>query len=59
MKMLPNILAVIGLLLLLVTLVGKFAGNPNTVMHYKLTSIVLLANTAFLLAILAKLSEKK
>lgn len=55
MKMVPKILAAIGLLMLVVALAGVFSANPSRVDHIKVTTIVLGANTLFLLAILGKL----
>jgi len=59
MKMMPNILAGIGILMLIVAAAGIFSANPSRVDHIKVTTIVLGANTFFLLAIFKKLCDKK
>ncbi|MBN1913437.1 MAG: hypothetical protein JW788_03460 [Candidatus Omnitrophica bacterium] len=59
MKKIPELLATLGIILLLLALVGRFLGNPARVAYIRITTVVLFANTAFLLAILSKLLEKK
>jgi len=62
MKAIPKILVGIGLLMLIVAIAGIFSGNPSRVDHIKVTTVVLGADTLFLLAILGKLfccCEKK
>lgn len=59
MKKLPDILLVIGALLLFLLAVGKLVGSVSAVMHDRIVDITLFSNTVFLLAILAKLFEKK
>ncbi|MFH1478726.1 MAG: hypothetical protein ABIG92_02995 [Candidatus Omnitrophota bacterium] len=59
MKKLPNILLAIGIILFALAIVGKFTGNPVRVLHYKIVSMIAVSNTILLLAIAAKLFEKK
>ena len=59
MNKLVNILIVIGLLLLVAAGVGRIIGRPQTFIGVKVISLIVLANSALLLAILAKLSIKK
>ena len=59
MKIAFNILFVVGVLLLLVAIAGIFSANPSRVLNIKITSMVLFANTAFLLVILMKMFDKK
>ncbi len=59
MKAAANILMVLGLLLLLFAAVGRFMGQPGFVLGIKVISVITVANTLFMLAILSKLSEKK
>jgi hypothetical protein len=59
MKALPNVLAGVGILMLVVAVAGIFSANPSRVDHIKVTTIVLGANTFFLLAILGRLNCKK
>ena len=59
MKTLSTILVVVGVVLLLVAVVGGVSANPSRVFHIKISSVILVANTAFLLAILAKMCDKK
>jgi len=59
MKILFNILVVVGLFLLISAVLGRFMGNRGVVVGLRLINIVLLANTTLLLAIVVKLFEKK
>jgi len=59
MKKLPDILLVIGALLLFLLAAGRLVGSTSPVMHDRIIDITLFSNTVFLLAILAKLFEKK
>lgn len=59
MKMLSNILVVIGLVLLVIAVVGKFIGDPHMVIHMRLVTVIVVANTALLLAIITRCTEKK
>jgi hypothetical protein len=58
MKIAQNVLLGIGVLLLVLAMAGGFSANPSRVFNIKITTVVLFANTAFLLAIIAKLFEK-
>jgi hypothetical protein len=58
-KMISNVLAGIGVLMLIVAAAGVFSKNPSRVDHIKVTTVILGANTVFLLAILGKLCDKK
>jgi hypothetical protein len=51
MKKLPHVLSAIGLLLLLAAVAGAVIGNPSRVISFKVTTVILAANTVFLLAI--------
>lgn len=59
MKKIANILVIIGIALLVLAIGGKFIGKPGIVMGYKVMNIIVLANSALLLALIAKISEKK
>jgi hypothetical protein len=59
MKVMPNVLTGIGIVMLVVAVAGIFSANPSRVDHIKVTTVVLGADTLFLLAILAKLFDKK
>ena len=59
MKWLSNSLAIIGLVILAFATIGRFSGNPGAVIGMKIMSLMLLANTMFLLAILVKDLGKK
>ena len=59
MKNAPYFLSGIGILLLFVAVAGILSANPSRVDHIKVTTVVLGADTLFLLAILSKLLEKK
>jgi hypothetical protein len=59
MKIVANILIILGLALLALLIVGRLVGNPQVVMGKSIIRLALLDNTIFLLAILAKLLEKK
>jgi len=59
MKKLVNLLVVIGILLLVLAMGGKFIGKPGIVMGFKVMNIIVLANSALLLALIAKTAEKK
>jgi hypothetical protein len=59
MKIITNILIILGVLLLIIAGLGKFLGRPHLAQGVRLISLIILANTAFLIAILIKLTEKK
>ncbi|MCX5700569.1 MAG: hypothetical protein NTZ63_03420 [Candidatus Omnitrophica bacterium] len=59
MKKLPMVLLGAGVILLVGAVVGRFVGNPRTFMGVKILTTITLANTVLLLAIAAKLFEKK
>lgn len=59
MKVLEKILVLIGLGILLLAALGKIFGRPQSAVGIKIISLIIVANTVFLLAILAKLCEKK
>ncbi len=59
MKNAATILIAIGLLLLAASVVGRFVGDPGFFYGRKVISLLLASNTAFVLAVLAKLYEKK
>jgi len=58
-KIAANVLMVVGLLLIVASGVGRFVGKPELFMGVRVLTLMSLANTALLLAILAKLHEKK
>ncbi|MFH1458394.1 MAG: hypothetical protein ABIG31_04425 [Candidatus Omnitrophota bacterium] len=59
MKKLAGFLVILGALFLIVALLVRFFGVSNKFFGLKLYGFLFIANTAFLLAILAKLFEKK
>ncbi len=59
MKALSSILTVIGVLLLVIVALGRFRDDPYTAFKIRIATILVAANTAFILAVLTKLSEKK
>ena len=59
MKALSVILGIVGILMLLVAVLGRFKGDPGIVVGVQVTNIILVANTMLLLAVLVKLFEKK
>jgi hypothetical protein len=59
MKNLANVFTIVGLILLVGAGVGRLVGKPHVFMGVQIISVILLANTALLFAVLAKLSEKK
>jgi hypothetical protein len=60
MCMVSKVLVVIGCVFLIVAAVNRFiVGQPYILLGVRALSLLALANTAFLLAILVKLSEKK
>lgn len=59
MRIIANTLILLGVLLLIISGVGKLLGRPHLVLGLRLISMITLANTAFLIAILIKLTEKK
>lgn len=58
MKMVPNLLIAVGLLLLVVAGVSKFFNTVVLFPGVKLTSHLVVANTCLLLAIIMKLENK-
>jgi hypothetical protein len=59
MKVISNVLLLLGVLLLLLAVAGGLSANPSRVFNIKITTAVLFANTFFLLAILSKQCDKK
>lgn len=59
MKVIGNILVIVGILALIGAVGGHFIGRPQIVMGFKVMNIILIANSVLLIAILLKLSEKK
>ena len=59
MRILFNVLVVVGLFLLVSAALGRFVGNRGVVVGLRVINVVLIANTTILLAILVKLSERK
>ena len=58
-KLLVNGFIVLGFILLAGVFVARFMGRPGAIMGFRLLTLVIFSNTAFLLAILLKLCEKK
>lgn len=60
MRIISNILILGGLLLLVIAGVFRFfIGKPYTLLGVRALSMIVIANTAFLLAILTRCCEKK
>jgi hypothetical protein len=60
MKTLASFLVTLGLLLLAVALASRFVlGKPFSLLGVRAMTLIVLANTSFLLAALLKLFEKK
>ena len=59
MKALEKLLLVVGLLLLALAAYSKLFGRPQIAMGVRIISLIILANTCFILAMLSKLCEKK
>ena len=59
MKIVSNGLIAVGVLALVVAVAGIFSANPSRVDHIKVTTVVLGADTLFLLAIIIKLCCKE
>jgi len=59
MKALSAILSIVGILILLVAVFGRFKGDPGMVVGVQVMNMILVANTVLLLAVLVKLFEKK
>jgi hypothetical protein len=59
MKKVPVIVALVGLVLVVISLVGKYHGIPGYFMGVRTMNILSYANTVLLLAIFLKLIEKK
>ncbi|MDD2689916.1 MAG: hypothetical protein PHT41_07195 [Candidatus Omnitrophica bacterium] len=59
MKVVAKILTILGLLTLVFALLGRFLGQPGFVLGIRIISVITIANTLFMMAILIKLSEKK
>ncbi len=59
MKALEKVLLVVGLILLVLAAYSKFFGRPQITMGVRIISLIILANTCFLLAVLSKICEKK
>ena len=58
-KVIGNLLAVVGLALLAGAVAGQYVNDPGRAFGFKSINVIILANTALLLAVLAKLSDKK
>lgn len=59
MKAAAKILTILGLLTIVLAVLGRFLGQPGFVLGIRIISVITIANTLFILAILTKLSEKK
>jgi hypothetical protein len=59
MNKLPQLFIVLGALCLIAALVGRYLSQNYMLFGIRALTYILGANTAFLLAILAKLFEKK
>jgi len=60
MKTVSNILVVLGLIVLCMTAVFRFfLGSPFLLLGVRSLSLLIIANTLFLLAIIARPCEKK
>ena len=59
MKRLPEILIILGAFFLIAAVLARFVGAHQQYFGIRLYSFLALANSFFLLAILAKLFEKK
>jgi hypothetical protein len=60
MCLVSKILIALGCVFLVVAAVNRFiVGQPYILLGVRALSLIALANTAFLLAVLVKLSEKK
>ncbi len=59
MKGMPTLLVMLGVIVLFVALLSRFMGPHTQVMGIRNFSFLVLSNTIFSLAILAKLFEKK
>lgn len=59
MKSLTYVLIAVGFLLLVIAVVGRFVGQPHIVMGVAPKTVIEVANSAFAIAILSKLFEKK
>ncbi|MDD2752810.1 MAG: hypothetical protein PHN59_06725 [Candidatus Omnitrophica bacterium] len=59
MKTLEKVLLVAGLILLALAAFSKLFGRPQIAMGVRIISLIILANTCFLLAVLSKICEKK
>ncbi|MDD5432595.1 MAG: hypothetical protein PHO70_06400 [Candidatus Omnitrophica bacterium] len=54
MKALANIFVAIGLVLTIIAIAGRISGQPGIIKGYKVMSILLVANTCFLIALVSK-----
>jgi hypothetical protein len=59
MKKLPELFVVLGVFFLIVAVSGRYIGCCYKIMGIRVISYIMMAQTTFLLAILAKLFEKK
>jgi len=57
MKMLANVLVVIGVISLAVAVFGRFYGEP-TIQGYQAVNVMIAANSVLLLAVICKLTAK-
>lgn len=60
MKKASNLLVALGLVVLVVAAISRFIiGQPFLLLGVRALSLIAIANTTFLLALILKLSEKK
>lgn len=60
MKILSNVFVIIGVFLLCIAAIYRFGlGRPFALLGVKALSLIVLADTAFLIAILMKIGAKK
>lgn len=54
MKAVANIFVAIGLVLTVIAIAGRLSGQPGVIKGYRVMSILLVANTCYLIALVAK-----
>ena len=60
MEKLAKILIAVGFLILVVAAISRFViGRPYVLLGIRTLSLIVIANTLFLIALLIKISEKK
>ena len=60
MKAISNVLAIVGIVLAIYAVVGRFVGTPTIslgIAFFRTTTVLLVSNTLLLLAILLKLTK--